>query len=174
MAFLDETYSVADMPESSFEPVPAGWYTATVEDATLNRTKNGSGQYIALKWKIDGPTNTGRTMFSNLNIRNANETAERIGREKLGQLMRAGGLAKVTDTDQLIGVSCEIKVSVKPETDDFPAGNEIKGFKASSGSTRPVASTSAKPSHPATASKPAWMKPKPAPAPAADDDDVPF
>jgi hypothetical protein len=50
-----------------------------------------------------------------LNIKNANPKAEEIGRQQLGDIMRAIGLAKVTDTDQLIGGQIGIKLEVKED-----------------------------------------------------------
>ena len=129
MAFLDEEFSVDSLPvsTSNFEPLPAGWYTATITGAEIKATKAGDGKYIAAKYTITGPTHQGRVVFGNLNIKNASTKAEEIGRQQLGEIMRAIGLVKVSDTDQLIGGNLQIKLEVK--TGDY-AGNEIKGYKA--------------------------------------------
>ncbi|MFP5471986.1 MAG: DUF669 domain-containing protein, partial [Bacteroidia bacterium] len=89
MAFLGETFDASNT-------LPAGWYTATIADAELKTTKDGSGQYINVRYDITGPTHQGRVVFGKLNIKNASAKAEEIGRQKLGELMRAIGLAKVT------------------------------------------------------------------------------
>lgn len=129
MAFLDQEYSVDTLPQStnSFEPLPEGWYSATITGAEVKDTKTGDGKYIAVKYAITGPTHQGRVVFGNLNIKNASTKAEEIGRSQLGEIMRAIGLAKVQDTDQLIGGNLGIKLSVR--TGEY-SGNEIKGFKA--------------------------------------------
>jgi len=105
MAQLNETFSVDALPVSdrNFEPLPAGWYTAVVNGAEIKNTKAGTGQYIAVRYDITGPTHQGRVVFGNLNIKNPNPKAEEIGRQQLGELMRAIGLSTVQDTDQLIG-----------------------------------------------------------------------
>jgi len=132
MAFLDEEFSVDALPvgNNSFEPLPEGWYNAAITGAEIKATKAGDGKYIALKYTITGPTHQGRVVFGNLNIKNASTKAEEIGRQQLGEIMRAIGLAKVQDTDQLIGGNLAIKLSVR--TGDY-AGNEIKGFRALGG-----------------------------------------
>jgi hypothetical protein len=122
----------------SFEPLPAGWYTAAITQATVKDTKAGTGRYISLKYDITGPSHQGRTIFGNLNISNPNPKAEEIGRQQLGDIMRAIGLAKVTDTDQLIGGQIAIKLEVKQD-DQYGASNEVKGFKSVSGSVAPAA-----------------------------------
>jgi len=131
MAFLDEEFSVDTLPVgNNFEPLPEGWYNATIVNAEVKETKAGDGKYIACKYTITGPSHQGRVVFGNLNIKNASTKAEEIGRQQLGEIMRAIGLAKVSDTDQLIGGNLGIKLSLK--TGDY-SGNEIKSFRALSG-----------------------------------------
>jgi len=134
MAFLGDTFDAADLPEgnSSYDPIPAGWYTTTITDAELRDTKNGTGQYIAIRYDITGPEHQGRVVFGNLNIKNASQKAEEIGRQQLGELMRSIGLARVTDTDELIGGQLQIKVSIR-KSEEYGDQNEVKGFKALAG-----------------------------------------
>ena len=164
MAFLNEEFNVNELPQGNgnFEPLPAGWYTATISQSELKATKAGNGQYIKLRYDITGPSHQGRVVFGNLNIKNANPKAEEIGRQQLGDIMRAIGLAKVTDTDQLIGGQIGIKLEVKQD-EQYGASNEVKGFKSLSGSAAPAAAVipakAAAPA-PATPAKaaPPWAK----------------
>jgi hypothetical protein len=164
MAFLNEEFNVNELPQgnNNFEPLPAGWYTATISQSELKATKAGNGQYIKLRYDITGPSHQGRVVFGNLNIKNANPKAEEIGRADLGEIMRAIGLAKVTDTDQLIGGQIGIKLSIKDDA-QYGASNEVKGFKSLSGSAAPAAAVipaktaSPAPAAPAKAAPP-WAK----------------
>ncbi len=151
MAFLPQAFDAADLPQGgNFDPMPAGWYTATIADAELKPTKDGSGQYIKVRYDITGPTHQGRVVFGNLNIKNASAKAEEIGRQQLGEIMRAIGLAKVTDTDQLIGGSLQIKLEIRQQ-EGYEPSNDVKGYKATSGSVPTPAAASA----PAQAATPA-------------------
>jgi len=134
MAFLIEEFNVNELPvgNNNFEPLPAGWYSATISQSELKDTKAGNGQYIKLRFDITGPTHQGRVVFGNLNIKNPNPKAEEIGRTELGNIMRAIGLAKVTDTDQLIGGELVIKLEVKHD-ETYPV------IPAADKSTAPVA-----------------------------------
>ena len=154
MAYLGQTFDANDLPQgNTYEPLPAGWYTATIAHAELRPTRDGSGQYIKVRYDITGPTHQGRVVFGNINIRNASAKAEEIGRMELGNLMRAIGLARITDTDQLIGGVLSIKVDVRPATDQYPAQNEVRGFKAITGSAPTFAAPAASaPAASATAS----------------------
>jgi len=163
MAFLGTTINVADLPASqsgSFEPLPAGDYQVAIESAEIKDTNDKTGQYIKLKMKVNGPTHAGRVVFSNLNIRNKSPKAEEIGRQQLGDIMRAIGLATLTDTDQLIGGSLVVKLAIKPADGQYEAGNEVKAYKALQGSVAPAPAFAAPaPSQqPAAASAPPWAK----------------
>lgn len=127
MAFLDETFEADALPvgNNSYGAIPAGWYNATIQKAELKPTKAGNGRLIGLRLAITGPTHQGRVVFCNLNINNPNPQAEEIGRQQLGEIMRAIGLARVGDTDELIGGMLSIKLTLKGENE-----NDVKGFKA--------------------------------------------
>jgi hypothetical protein len=166
MAFLGQTFDADKLPQGNgnYEPLPAGWYTATITAAELKPTKDGSGQYIKVRYDITGPTHQGRVVFGNLNIKNASAKAEEIGRQQLGEIMRAIGLARVTDTDQLIGGSLQIKLDVRAATEQYDAQNEVRGFKAITGSAPTFAAPAASPAASAPASAgpakaaPPWAK----------------
>jgi hypothetical protein len=134
MAFLNETFEADQLPQTSnYNVLPAGWYTANITGAELKATKAGTGQYIAVRYDITGPTHQGRVVFGNINIKNPNPKAEEIGRQQLGDIMRAIGLSKVTDTDQLIGGSLSVKLDIR-KSEDYGPSNDVKGFKAITGS----------------------------------------
>lgn len=158
MAQLGQTFDVSELPQGTvgnFDPLPPGWYDATITQAELKPTKDGSGQYIKIRYDITGPSHQGRVVFGNLNIKNASSKAEEIGRQQLGELMRAIGLARVTDTDQLIGGAIGVKLDVRAATEQYGAQNEVKGFKtlngAMSAAKAPVAQAV-----PSTKAAPPW------------------
>ena len=158
MAFLSQSFDVSELPQASkdYSVLPAGWYSATISGAEVKETKAGTGEYIAIKYSITGPTHQGRVIFGNLNIKNPNPKAEEIGRQQLGDIMRAIGLARVTDTDQLIGGSLVIKLDVK-EDEKYGERNEVKGFKAVIGAVSGL--PTAAPAAPSSAkAAPPWAK----------------
>jgi hypothetical protein len=158
MAFLDQEFNADDFVTSSnFDPLPEGWYNVAIAGAEVKNIKAGTGQYIAIKYTVTGPTHQGRVVFGNLNIKNPNPKAEKIGRQQLGDLMRAVGLAKIKDTDQLIGGNLAIKLTVKPADGKYDASNDIKGFKAISGATLPAPSATPQTS-PAPSAIPPWAR----------------
>jgi len=156
MSFLDQEFNVNELPAStSFDPLPEGWYNVSIAYAEIKDTKTAGGQYIKIEYVVTGPSHQGRKVWGNLNIKNANPNAEKIGRQQLGEVMRSIGLVKVTDTDQLIGGNLAIKLIVKQD-EKYGAGNDIKAFKALAGAVPTPFSTPAP--APAPKGSPPWAK----------------
>lgn len=156
MAQLNQPFVESELPKSerNFEPLPVGWYTATIGGAEVKATKAGTGEYIAIRYDITGPTHQGRVVFGNLNIKNANPTAEAIGYQQMGELMRAIGLARVDDTDQFVGGQLQVKLDVR-KSEQYGDSNDVKGFKSISGGAMPMAAAAPKA---AAKAAPPWVK----------------
>jgi len=164
MAQLPQAFSAAELPQSdrNYDPIPEGWYDVEIKGAELRTTKAGTGQYIAVRYDVTGPTHGGRVIYGNLNVSNPNPKAEEIGRQQLGELMRAIGLGVVQDTDQLIGGRLSIKVSIR-KSEQYGDSNDVKGFKALAGGAAPAAPSAPAPQPaaapaPAAATAPPWAQ----------------
>ena len=160
MALLSQSFDVNDLPaqQNDFAPLPEGWYTASINSAEIRDTKDKTGQYIAIRYDITGPTHQGRVVFGNVNIKNKSTQAEEIGRQALGSIMRAIGLARVDDTDQLIGGNLQIKLAIRTQ-EGYEPTNDVRGYKAIEGGSLPKAEEFA-PTSPAQSEKaaPPWAK----------------
>ena len=158
MAQFGESFIADELPQGGgeFAPLPDGWYTAVINKADLKPTKDGSGKYIAVRYDIIAPTHQGRIVFGNINIKNKSTTAEEIGRQQLGSLMRAIGLARVDDTDQLIGATLQIKLATRTQ-EGYEPNNDIKAFKAVEGAAMSMPAMTA-PTTTTTKASPPWAK----------------
>ena len=168
MANLGESFNADDLPignSGEYELLPEGLYSAMISKAEVGQTKSGTGTKIDCRFDITGPSHQGRVVFSAFNIRNQSAKAEEIGRQQLGEIMRAIGLARLEDSDQLVGGQLQIKVKIKqPSPDDVARGysqprNEVAGFRSLGvgGMPAPAASKPAAPAA-ATSAKPPWAK----------------
>ena len=156
---LSETYSAAELqPSQSYDLLPSGWYTAIITEAELKPTKAGTGEYIKVRYDITGPSGQGRVVFGNFNIKNPNPKAEEIGRQQLGDLMRALGLSAVHDTDQLINGHLSIKVDIRPSSGEYGAQNEVKGWRSNTASLPPQPGKPDAPAGAATKAAPPWAR----------------
>ena len=169
MTQLLNPINVDALPESDdYAPVPAGKYPAMITEVELKDTNAGTGQYLKVRFDIIGAEQSGRVVFTNINIRNPNPKAEEIAAQQLGQLCKAIGVTgQLTDTEQLINGTCEIKVTVKDDPQYGPS-NQVKGFY----STSAAGSQASAPKQAAAVdNRPAWMKAK---AEQPKDSDIPF
>ena len=151
MALLNQTYTANDLPQSphgNYDPIPAGMYTATINSVELKDSRSG-GQYINIRYDITGPSHQGRVLFGMLNIRNPNPRAEEIGLQQLGELLKAIGLEKLSDTDELIGGQLQVKVDIE-KSEQYGEQNRIRSY-------RPLANAPAATSSKSTATPP-WKK----------------
>lgn len=159
MARLDEVISLDSIPQrentGSFEPLPDGWYDVTISGCEVKDTKAGTGKYLHVRYDVTGPSHAGRVVFGNLNIRNANPKAEEIGRQQMGELMRAIGVAKIGDTDELVGRACKVKLTTR-KSEQYGDSNEIKGWKGAGGAA-PAGKVSTAPAVTARPTPP-WAK----------------
>lgn len=137
MAFLDVSFSAEEIKaagENRFEIIPAGNYLAQIVKSEIKVNKDGQGTRLSLQFQITDGEKRGRTLFQDVTLKNANETAMKIGREQLAQLARACGLTAVQDSAQLHNIEMQIKVSIREDkTGQFEPRNEIKRFEPLSG-----------------------------------------
>ena len=154
MATLEAAINRSELPEEEkgdYSPIPEGWYNVKITDASLNKTKAGTGEYIKVEYTVSGENFSGRRVWDLLNIRNPSEKAEEIGRRQLSSLMSAIGLETLNDTDELVGADLKVKVKIKPAEGDYSESNGIGGFKALG--EKPAQGNSG-----ASESKPPWQK----------------
>jgi hypothetical protein len=111
MAQLPKVFDQEVAP-SSYDPLPAGWYMVRIADAEIKQTKAGNGSYVSIRYDVLGPTHQGRVVYGNITISNQSRKAEEIGEQQMAALRSSIGLARITDTDQLIGATVEIKLKV--------------------------------------------------------------
>ena len=145
--------AAAVQPRSSFDPIPAGSYIASISESAIKPTKSGTGQMLTLTWDILDGQYKGRKVFDRLNIQNTNPKAEAIGQEQLSALCHAAGVLQLQDTNQLHGKPVKIKVKIrKDDTGQFEDSNEVSGYTAASGASIPAAAA------PAAAPAAPWLK----------------
>ena len=165
----------ADQASGDYEPIPAGWYDVAIERAEVRDTKAG-GSMLAVMLRVEGPSHAGRVLFGNYNLAHpTSKIAVEIGHAQLKALHTACGIPALTNTDQLVGGRCAVRVSVKKD-DQYGDKNEVKSARALTGGAPALRSASppaAPPAGPPRGPRPAGP-PRPAAPPANIADDVPF
>lgn len=137
MGSLSEFIGPEGLPEREqrdFECLPDGWYSAEVLTADVCATKAGTGAYLAVQFAVTGPTHAGRRVWQNYTLRNPSSSAERIGREQLGELVRALGIQTPKDSDELVGNLCEIRLTTRQQ-EGFAPRNHVQAARPRSDAT---------------------------------------
>jgi hypothetical protein len=129
MALLPDVFQPEEAASDPFAPLPADWYAAEITKSELKTTNDGSGKYIALGFKVIEGDYEGRYVYTNLNIVNKSDTAVKIAQSDLKKICEACGVTELEDTEDLHNIPMQIKLSVKAETAQWPAKNEIKNYK---------------------------------------------
>jgi len=168
------------VPQSdSFDPLPAGWYNAMMDQSEMKPTKSGTGMYLETRFNILDGQYVGRKVFFRFNLQNENPVAQEIGWKQLSSLAHSCGRVQVGDSQELHGLPVKIKVKLKVASGDYEASNEITAFKNINEVTAPAGAAPAAPAwapQPAAAvapapafapQQPAAPQPWAAPAPAA-------
>jgi len=116
--------------KDEFAPIPAGTYEAVIIESEIKATQAGTGSYLNLKHQIIDGTHSGRTIYNNINLKNPNETAVKIGRKALAQIEKALGLGvgELRDDEQMKGKPMKIKVVIGKDDPQYGARNEIKAY----------------------------------------------
>jgi len=140
---------------TGFDPMPEGDYVIEVVKASLVPTKNKSGRILTLELVVVSDDFNGRKVFERLNVENPNPVAERIGLERLNQLIDCAGLEDPQGEDELVGAVSGVHFKIRDD-EGYKPDNEVSYFKpADDCKLGEYSETPAKKSAPAGSSKPA-------------------
>ena len=129
-------------PAQVYELLPPGKYIAQIVSSEMKDTKDGSGQFLALKLQIIGGEEDGRAIFDNLNLVNQNQQTMEIAQRTLSAICHAIGRLNIEDSEQLHFQEMEINVAVEVDKRDegLPVAerrrqNRIRGYAPAPGAT---------------------------------------
>lgn len=143
MANLGNFNAAEVEPQGSFDPIPAGWYTAMIVDSEMKPTKNGTGEYLQLRLDVIDGDHQGRVLFDRLNLNNQNQTAVEIAQRQLSAICRAVGIMQPQDSSDLHDKPLRIKVTIRPAGNGYEASNEVKAYEPAQGGSTPAQGGSA-------------------------------
>jgi len=124
-------------PQQAFEPMPAGWYQAIVDEAEIKQTRKGDGAYLKLKFNILGERYNGRKVFANINLSNPSTEAQDIGMRQLSAIAHAIGELTIRDSSQILNKPLMVKLKVT-QSEEFGASNDVMGYKAVEAQAQPT------------------------------------
>ncbi|QWK79121.1 DUF669 domain-containing protein [Ochrobactrum sp. BTU1] len=118
-----------DTAPQDFSTLPLGTYRLEVTASEVAATKAGTGTILKLTYDVVEPEPyVGRKIFANINIQNANPTAQEIGQRELGSLCRAIGISELEDSEELHFVAFTAKVGLEKPQEGYAQRNKIVRF----------------------------------------------
>ena len=114
----------------TFNPVPAGVYTAQITKSEVKDTRDGNGKYLNLTFTVLDGDYVNRNVWARLNIVNANAQTVEIANKALATICECCDVDALEDTEQLHNNPMEINVIVKEASAQYPAQNDVRGYTA--------------------------------------------
>ena len=145
-------------PNTSYEPIPAGWYQAIISSSEMKATRDGYGEYLSLTLQVIEGNYQNRLVFARLNLKNANDVAVDIAKKDLAAICRAVGVMSPQASEELHDKPLMIKVKVRAAQGEYDASNDIGGYKAVEGANLTPAPKPQTPPPAATPAKKPWQK----------------
>lgn len=136
-------------PATEFAPIPRGRYLVCVEKSEMKTTRDSTGQYLELAFKVLDGEHNGRVVFARLNLVNHNPKATEIAYRELSAICRACGAMQISDSAELHNRPMVIQVELESGQDkngNPRQNNVIKGYYSTG-----AASPAAPPAQPARA-----------------------
>lgn len=132
---------MAELP-SGFDPdkiidetIPAGWYPMELIDNEWKDVKeNSEHKYINCQLKIVGPDYNGTVIWLMLQLINGNPKTVNIANKDSNRMLVACGKPNSRNLDDIQNIIFEGKVTVQKANANWPAKNEVKGFRPYEGS----------------------------------------
>jgi len=121
-------------PSKALDPIPSGWYNASISDTTMKPTQKPGGQMLQVELTILDGEFAGRKVWDRLNLVNENATAVQIGYETLSAICHATGVINIQQsTAELHGIPLKVKVKLRgaetgADGKAYDATNEVKGY----------------------------------------------
>lgn len=117
---MELNLNVADYNTTdSFEPLPEGWYAATIETESDEVSRAGH-QQLKLTFSIEDNGRRVNCWYSNCH---PTKTTRDIANKELARLADACGLVEVGVSSELIGRKCEIRLEIDGSY------NRVKGYR---------------------------------------------
>ncbi|GIW83241.1 MAG: hypothetical protein KatS3mg105_5048 [Gemmatales bacterium] len=128
MSFDFSSFNPAENLDSSFDVLPAGDYLVVVIEASVKKTKEGTGEYLAITMEVIDGEYLGRRIWHNIMLVHPNEAAVQIGKRHLAELCISAGLNRLTSELDLINRTALVAIKVA-KRDDGTLRNEVRSYK---------------------------------------------
>jgi|LULM01.1.fsa_nt_gb hypothetical protein len=130
--------------KADFQPLPAGWYTATITGAEQKIAKSGNGEYLQIEFAIAYGAHEGRKVWDRLLLWHSSAEAVEIAKQTLSGICSALSIAMLKDSDQLLNQQLDIKLKIR-KSPDYGDSNEVAAYRPKQNAIQPAPAAAANP-----------------------------
>ena len=130
-------------PETSsrFEPLPEGWYSASILETEERLSKTGN-KYLNVTFEITSADHAGRRVWERYNVYYPDEIKAQRARQECHKLSTALGFANVPPfSEEMLDLHLDIRLKIKEGKDGYGPKNEVAAYRAAPSPNPPVANT---------------------------------
>jgi|TARA_R110002020_G_C16097028_1_gene758354 hypothetical protein len=120
---------------SSFEPLPDGWYAATVEKIE-EKVSNAGNTYLNFVLSVAEGDHAGRKIFDGFHLWHPSSQTVQISQRRLSALFKAAGFSALGNTDDLLFEEVQVRVRVRAGSNGYDPSNEVRDYR-SAGTAKP-------------------------------------
>jgi hypothetical protein len=107
--------------KKTYDPIPPGWYSATIKDVTTREWDDPPGKSLQLVWQVSKGEHKGRLHWHTLNVEHKDPTRELKARYMLSDICNAVGILALDSPIDLVGYECEIELIIlAPQPPKYP------------------------------------------------------
>ena len=130
--------------EQSFDPMPAGIYSAIISGAEMKTPQSGKADYLSLEYTIAEGEFKDRKVWDSLSINSDNVKASNIAKSRLKAVAIATciDLKTFSDPEMLLNRLLNITVGVQAAKDNFGAKNTVKKVEPLGETAKPTLTAS--------------------------------
>ncbi len=120
------------------ETVVVGKIVKSEKKNCSEKSKDPSGWYISLQFKVVGGEHKDRVFFTNLNLKNKNAQAVEIAQKELATICDACGVLQPEDSQDLHGIQMKLTIGIeKSKSPKYPDKNYIMMYEKYGGDAIP-------------------------------------
>ena len=106
---------------------PIGWYPIMFTKSEQSKTSKG-GEKLTLEGEVLEGQYKGRKYWELLNLVNDNKQTEQIAHRTLASICKCIGIIHPRGHEELLRKPLMAKITIKPESDNYPPKNEAKSY----------------------------------------------
>ena len=124
-----------------FEPLPAGWYGASIFETEEKISKAGN-KYLNVTFEITNADHAGRRVWQHYNVYYPDLEKQARARQECHKLSTALGFANIpANSEDMLDIHLDILLKIEEGSGGYGPKNKVTGYRSAPSPKPPVANT---------------------------------